>query len=322
MGSGPSEQSSEAREAVSPPGQARDRAVRRVLWVVLGLNLAVAAAKLGLGQWIGSLALTADGFHALLDSSSNVVGLVGLAVAARPPDPGHPYGHRRFEAMAGFLIGLLIAAGMLEIGRSLLQGLIGSRSAPEPSWPVAIAVAVTIGGNLLISRYEARKGAELRSSLLQADAHHTMSDALGASAVLASLGAAALDIRWADEIATAVVLVLIARTAYYVLRSNFGVLVDEACLDPHEVRQTVLGVSGVHGAHKVRSRGHSDHVFVDLHIHLDPSMSLRRAHSVTHAVMDSIHEQFPEVVDVVIHTEPADGREQDLSSVTPGQPQA
>src|SRR5687767_11319118 len=97
----------------------RDRGVRRVLGVVLALNLAVAAVKLTLAAITGALSLLADGVHALLDASSNIVGIIGIAVARRPADAGHPYGHRRFETIAAFFIGLLILSGMASILRGL-----------------------------------------------------------------------------------------------------------------------------------------------------------------------------------------------------------
>jgi cation diffusion facilitator family transporter len=301
----------------NPARRARDRGVSRVLWVVLGLNLGVAATKLLLGAATGALALLADGLHALLDASSNVVGLVGMSAAARPADAGHPYGHRRFETLAAVLIGLLIMAGMYGILRGLWQGLEGTRLPPEISWSAAGILLVTIVGNMLISRYESRRGRELRSGLLEADAGHTLSDTFGATAVLVSFGAMAVGLRWADMIAAVVVAVLIGRTGIGVLRTNLGVLTDSARLDPHAVRRVAMAIADVRGAHKIRSRGSADHVHVDLHIHVDPGMRVDRAHAVTHEVVEAVRAAFPEVADVLIHTEPADGRESDTSTVAP-----
>jgi cation diffusion facilitator family transporter len=295
----------------------RDRGVTRVLYLVLGLNLVVAAVKLALGALTGALALLADGLHALLDASSNVVGLVGMSAAARPADAGHPYGHRRFETLAAVLIGLLILSGMYQIVRGLIEGLVGTRPAPDVSWPAAGILLVTIVGNMLISRYELRRARALRSALLEADAGHTLSDTLGAIAVLVSFGAIALGFRWADTVAAVVVAVLIGRTAMGILRTNLGVLADRARLDPHEVRRVAMAIADVRGAHKIRSRGSADHVHVDLHIHVDPRMSVDRAHAVTHQVAEAVRAAFPEVADVLIHTEPADGRESDTSNVAP-----
>jgi cation diffusion facilitator family transporter len=178
-------------------------------------------------------------------------------------------------------------------------------------------VFVTIVANLGISRYEAKRGTELKSALLEADAGHTLSDTFGATAVLVSFGAIALGLTWADMAAALVVSVLIGRTAYAVLSTNLAVLADHSRLDPFRVRDVALQVAHVRGAHKIRSRGSPDHVAVDLHIHLDPGMTVERAHEVTHAVAAAVRGAFPEVADVLIHTEPADGREKDIGSVGP-----
>jgi cation diffusion facilitator family transporter len=281
------------------------------------LNLAVAAIKLTLGSATGALSLLADGLHALLDASSNVVGLVGIAVASRPADAGHPYGHRRFETLAALSIGLLILSGMAGIVKGLWEGILGRRAVPMVSWSSAGFVFLTIVANFAISRYESRRGAELRSGVLVADAGHTLSDTLGAIAVLVSFGGIALGFPWADMVAAVIVALLIGRTAWKVLSSNVGVLADSARLDPYQVRRIAMQVADVHGAHKIRSRGSPDHVHVDLHIHVDPQMSVERAHAVTHQVAAAVRAAFPEVGDVMIHTEPADGREKDVSQVTP-----
>jgi cation diffusion facilitator family transporter len=295
----------------------RDRGVRRVLGVVLALNLAVAAVKLTLAAITGALSLLADGVHALLDASSNIVGIIGIAVARRPADAGHPYGHRRFETIAAFFIGLLILSGMASILRGLWDGLTGVRPVPIVTSTSALALGVTILANFGISRYEARRGAELRSGVLQADAGHTLSDTLGALAVMASFGATWLGFRAADLVAAVVVAILIGRTAWSVLRENLGILADRARLDPQRVRHVAMSISDVRGAHKIRSRGSADHVLVDLHIHVDPMMTVERAHSVTHEVASAVCAAFPEVADVLIHTEPADGREHDVGAIAP-----
>jgi divalent metal cation (Fe/Co/Zn/Cd) transporter len=103
-----------------------------------------------------------------------------------------------------------------------------------------------------------------------------------------------------------------------VLRANFSVLTDRAVLDPIQVHRVALSVAGVRGAHHIRSRGSVDAVSVDLHVHLDPHIELRVAHEKTHEVVQALRDAFPEVSDVLIHTEPADGRERDSSRIVPG----
>src|SRR6266542_1888334 len=164
----------------------RDRGVARVLWWVLGMNLGVAAIKLAVGTATGALSLLADGVHALLDASSNVVGLFGIAVASRPADAGHPYGHRRFETLAAVSSGLLILTSMAGILRGVWEVVTGQREGPNIGWVSAGLVFTTIVANLAISRYESKRGGELRSALLEADSGHTLSDTFGAIAVLIS----------------------------------------------------------------------------------------------------------------------------------------
>lgn len=293
--------------------------MRRVLWVVLFLNLAVAATKLTVGILMGALALTADGVHSVLDGSSNVVGLVGLALASRPPDAGHPYGHRRFETMAAVVIGLLIAGGVVEIAHRVVDGLVSGREPPNVTWWTTAVVVATIVVNLFVSRYEARRARELGSDLLEADSKHTLSDAMAAGAVLVSFGAVTLGIGWADLVAATIVSGFIAHTALRILQRNVAVLADEARLDPYEVHRVALEVPGVQGAHCIRSRGTRDHVHLDLHVHLDPDLRLADAHAKTHQVANALRDAFPQVADVIIHTEPADGREEDASRIVPGE---
>lgn len=304
-------------EPTHPGMSQRDRGVARVLWVVLGLNVLVASSKLLVGWQTGALSLIADGLHSVLDGSSNVVGLVGLAIASRPADRRHPYGHRRFETMAAVVIGLLIGAGFVEVLSELYRGIMGERTPPQVSWSAAAVVAATILINLGISRYEAGQGRKLGSALLEADAKHTATDSLAAGAVLLGFLGVALGFAWADLVVAGLVALFIAYVAWNVISNNIANLADEVQLDPEQVHRVALGVSGVKGAHHIRSRGASDYIYLDLHVHLDPDLSLRDAHALTHRVIAALQREFPRAKDIVIHTEPADGREKDQTRLAP-----
>jgi cation diffusion facilitator family transporter len=292
------------QRSFDPPRRARQRAIARVLVLVLVANLAVAIAKLAFGAIVGGVALWADGLHSLLDGTSNIVGLVGITVASKQPDREHPYGHRRFETLAATVIGLLIALGLSGILAGLVRSMLGAGSDPHPTPLAAAVVAATAVINTVVSRIEARYGKKLQSSLLSADAAHSASDALASIVVLASFGGAALGWPWADAVAAIFVSILIARTAWRVLRHNIGVLVDRAPLDAAEIREVAIGITGVIDAHRIRSRGLADHVHVDLCVHLPPEMTLGEAHERCRAVISAIEARFPEVADVVVQSEP------------------
>lgn len=289
----------------TPPNQVDDRATARVLWIVLWLNALVAACKLGVAYHYDLVSLVADGVHSVLDGSSNVVGLVGLSLAARPPDTEHPYGHRRFESIAALGIGALISAACIQIVGKVWDGWRGQAPVPHVTWSAAAIVAATIVVNTIISRYESAKGKQLQSTLLEADAAHTQSDALAASAVLVSFGGVALGFTWADWVGAAVVSVFVGLTAWRVIKSSVLALVDTAQLPAEEVRRVVLEVPGVLDAHNIRSRGERNAIAIDLHIHLDANSTLLDAHDKTHQVKHHLMVRFPAARDIVIHTEPA-----------------
>ncbi|MCK6526964.1 cation diffusion facilitator family transporter [Myxococcota bacterium] len=292
--------------SLPPPPSPTHRQVRRILWSILGLNVAVAAAKLAYGFASGAVAIQADGVHSLLDGSANVVALVALRFAAAPPDPEHPYGHRRFEAAGAAVVGMLILAGAGAIAREAWQGIFHGREPEVGAGGIALVMAVA-ALNLGISTWEARAGKRLGSALLTADAAHTRSDFLASLiALVAAVGIAAGQ-PWIDVPAAVVVLGLVVHTGLGVLGREVGVLVDRAAVEAGAVERIALAEPGVRGCHKVRSRGHAHAAFVDLHVQVDPGMTIAEAHDVAGRVKARIRAAMPEVVDVLIHVEPYEG---------------
>jgi cation diffusion facilitator family transporter len=292
-----------SREAL----RARAAAVRRVFWITLGLNLLVAAAKGAYSYLSGSVTLSADTFHSLLDACTNVIALVGLRLSASPADAGHPYGHRKFETLASLGIGVLIAVSLVELARQSWRALEGSRPAPDISWVGFAVVIATIVINGFVSTYEHREGNRLASPLLVADAHHTRSDMYASAAVLLSFVGAELGMAWADGVGGLLVSVMVGKVAWNVFRENVPFLVDAAVIDPTHVRQLGNAVVGVLNIHRVRSRGTRFAMELDLHLEVEPSMTVDRAHSVAHALEDELRREMPYLADVVVHVEPCRG---------------
>ena len=281
----------------------RHDSVVRVLWRVLVLNLAVAFAKIAFGYFSGAVSVLSDGFHSLADASSNVVGLVGVSAAQRPADENHPYGHRKYETMAsvGILIFMLVV--LTEVGRNALAHL---HAPVVPAFvPIGIAtMIITLAINLLVVQYESAAARRLRSEVLAADAQHTRSDVWTTLAVLAALGGTWLGYPILDPIAGLIVTVFIAYACWQIAREASGVLADRIVLPEEDIRAVAEAVPGVVGTEKIRTRGASDNVFVDLHLWINGQTPLGEAHALSHLVKDRIMARFPEVVDVVIHIEP------------------
>jgi cation diffusion facilitator family transporter len=286
--------------------------VRRVFWITLGLNLIVAAAK-GVYSYVsGSVTLSADTFHSVLDASSNVVALVGLRLSASPADAGHPYGHRKFETLASLGIGVVIAVSLVELARQSWRTLEGARPPPDITWVGFLVVAATIVINGFVSRYEQREGDRLASPLLVADSHHTRSDMYASGAVLLSFIGSESGLSWADGVGGLLVSIMVAKVAWNVFRESVPFLVDAAVIDPTQVRQLGSVVGGVMNIHRVRSRGTRFAMELDLHLEVAPSMTVDQAHSVAHALEDELRREMPYLADVVVHVEPARSSETPL----------
>lgn len=284
----------------------RGREIRRILLAVLALNLAVAAAKLSYGHIIGSVAMGADGFQSLLDAFANVIGLVGIAVAARPPDQEHHFGHGRYETLASMGIGALMAVGVLEI----VQSAIGQWRAGESpdvtalSFGVMIATMFVNSGVTLWERSAARR---LRSDLLGADARHTASDVLVSGAVILGLIGERFGVKGADAAISLVVAGTISWAAWSILREASLVLTDAALdVEPRSLLAAVVAAPGVITAHNLRVRSSGGRNWVDVHVTVEPSLTVKAAHEVANGVEAAIRGEVGPETQTIVHVEPAE----------------
>jgi cation diffusion facilitator family transporter len=279
------------------------RKVRRVLIVTLVLNEAVAVLKILWGYLTGSIGMVSDGFHSMFDGVSNVVGLVGIWIASRPPDERHPYGHRKYETLFTIVISMMIFGTCLQILRRVYGSLTEGAVTAVPGLSFAV-MAATMSVNLFVMTYERRKGRELKSEFLLADALHTRSDLLASLAVVTGLALARIGYPFADALAGVLITVLIARIGWKIIKRASDVLVDTVCIDTTSVAEVVNGVPGVRGCHGIRTRGTEHHVYLDLHVLVDPRMSIQEAHDVADRVERTLKEAFHSLADIVVHTEP------------------
>lgn len=300
-------QKSTAPERPVASHHSRQQRVRFVLLVVLGLNVAVAGAKIGMGLAIGSLAMSADGFHSLLDGASNIVALIALAVASRPPDPNHPYGHHRFETLTSLGIAsfmMLALFGILQGAWSRLQ----SGGAPDVTSLSFAVMGATLAVNVFVTLWERRAGRQLNSSLLIADSRHTITDIFVSLSVIGSLIAVWIGLNWADLVVSVIIAGAIGWGAWSIVRDASLSLSDVAVRKSREIEQAVLTVPGVMGTHNIRSRGAEGRVWIDLHIQVDPAMSVDQAHDIASNVARRVEDDFSRPADVTVHIEPADER--------------
>ncbi len=287
-----------------PNSRSRRQQIQKVLWITLWLNFLVAALKLGYGHLTDTLSMIADGYHSLLDGSSNVIGLIAISFATKPADHDHPYGHRKAEAIASMFISGMLILACYEIASSAYERFFYQKI-PEVNIGSFAIMFLSMFINYTVSHYEHKKGHELHSQILTSDSAHTRSDVYASLAVIIALVGSYFRLAWLDILAASGIAVLVGYSGYKIISESLNTLMDHIQIDPEQIKNIAMQVSGVKDAHHVRSRGHSTSIFIDLNIHVDANINLDKAHNITHQVIEKIKKEIPEVVDVVVHTEPA-----------------
>lgn len=295
-----------SRPADSAATADRIRAIRRVLWSILFLNLAVALAKLVWGLATHSSAMQADGFHSLFDGTSNIVGLVGMSIAARPADRDHPYGHGKYETYASAAIAVMLGIAAYRIGSNAITQLMGAAVETRVDAGSFVVMLGTLLVNIGVTTWERRVGRRLGSEILVADASHTGSDILVSLGVIVSLVLVKVGLPQADGVVALLVAAAIVRTAWGVMKHASATLSDAWRIPPSEICEVVLEVPGVLGAHHIRTRGSEAAVYVDLHVQVDETRSVADGHRIAEEVERAIGDHFPHVIDVIAHLEPFD----------------
>lgn len=274
-----------------------------LIWILFA-NIGVAILKIVIGTIIKSASMTADGFHSLTDGSSNVVGLVGIQIASKPVDKGHPYGHRKFEVLAG----LFIAAMLFFLSGKILTDAIPRFSnpiMPEVSVASILVLLVTLIINILVSTTEYRSGKKLGSSVLMSDAMHTRSDIYVTIGVLTTLVGLKLGLpAIIDPIASIVVAGFILKAGIEIFKDTTDILVDKAVADPESFIRIAKEFPEVCDVHKVRSRGSVQDLYVDMHVMVDPQMSVEASHELMHNIEERMMEVYTGLASVIVHIEP------------------
>jgi cation diffusion facilitator family transporter len=299
---------------ITSPATDTRQQVRHVLVVTLVLNVVVALCKIVIGLWSGALSITADGFHSLIDGSSNVVALIANRMASRPPDADHPYGHRRYETIGALVIGVFLLVTAWEIVSGALERLTGSGQQPDLS-PITFAVMlVTLVVNLFITTYEAREGRRLRSELLTADAAHTRTDVWVSISVLVSMACMVLfGWFWMDTAAALVIVVLILRAAWEVLGRAGGVLVDTAPYSAEQLTAWVETLPSVERVARARSRGPMDAPHIDIDVQVAPETTADHTAAIASAIRDKLNQEISGISEVEVHFVPDENREPDYA---------
>ncbi|MDP2814236.1 MAG: cation diffusion facilitator family transporter [Erysipelotrichaceae bacterium] len=283
----------------------KNKKVLVVLWVTLFLNILVSSIKIIVGLLTGIGSILADGYHSLADASSNIIGLFTMRIAQKPIDEDHAYGHQRYETLATlFIVALLTYLGIEVIFKSIEAFQNPSFTRPETL--TLLLMIFTFGVNIFVATYENIAGKKLKSTLLVADAKHTLSDIYISAGVLINLILITFFNAplWLDAATSLLVALIIFKTAYGIFRESSHELTDAIAIDPQLITDIVLKNPRAYSIHKIRSRKSGSQVFIDFHVKSDPNMPLVDAHNLSHDLENELRSALGEDMGVIVHVEP------------------
>ncbi|MGN0406924.1 MAG: cation diffusion facilitator family transporter [Bacteroides sp.] len=272
-------------------------------------NAVLSVLKLLAGIIAHSNAMISDAIHSASDVFSTFVVIIGIKLASKEPDKGHPYGHERLECVAAIILAMVLFITGLGIGMEALKNILrGNYSDLQmPGILALIAAVVSIAskeGMYWYTRYYAKK---IDSSALMADAWHHRSDAFSSIGALIGIAGARLGFPVMDSIASLVIFVFIVKAAVDIFKDAIDKMVDHSCDEETEkqIYDCVMKSENVLGVDLLQTRIFGNKIYVDVEIQADASYTLQEAHDIAEAVHDDIERNFPKVKHIMVHVNPA-----------------
>ena len=282
-------------------------ASRRIAVTSLLIAAGLAAAKITIGLRAHSTATVSDGIESASDVLTSGLVLLGLVIAAKPPDSDHPYGHGRLETLSALVVGMILAAsGVLIAFESLhLANAPDHAPAAYALWPLLASIAI----KSVMSAAKLRYARKIGSSGLAADGWHDTVDILSGCTALLGLGITLIDpVRFspADHLAGSAIGIIVVLLGIRVVRDTtlqlMDTMPDTEAMD--RIRMAGLSVPGVLGIEKCFARKTGLKWHVDLHLEVDPAMSVFDSHEIATHVKEKIRSEIDWVADVLVHVEP------------------
>ncbi len=279
--------------------------IKSITYLGMVINIVLAVIKLVIGTFAASLALVADGIHSLSDLATDVAVLLGLRLGSKAPDQSHPYGHGRAETFSALLIALvLILVGGAMIYYATMA--IARDEVTSPKVGIIIAAIVSIAAKEWLYRATKKVAIQSHSSALYANAWHHRSDAL--SSVAVAIGFISLEFGFGhgDQVAAIAVGLMIIWVGFKVIGDSLRELTESAVDSDtiEHIKKIINTDSSIRQWHKLRTRTVGREVFLDLHILVDPDLSIAAAHQIAENLEKTLDEQISRPVNITVHIEP------------------
>jgi cation diffusion facilitator family transporter len=288
--------------------EARATAISRTAVVGGVVNLVLSLIKIWGGVLWTSQALVADGVHSLSDLASDVLVWLAGRHATQAPDADHPYGHARYETLASLALGLFLLGVAIGIAWDAGHRLFAPEELLRPEALALLAALISILVKEWLYWWTLAYARRVRSDLLRANAWHHRSDAISSVVVLVGVGGTLAGLTYLDAVAATLVAVMIARIGWEIGWTAVRELVDTG-LERHRVeaiRETIRAVGGVRDIHMLRTRTHGGQASADVHVLVDPRVSVSEGHMISVLVERRLKDQIDEITDVTVHIDPED----------------
>ena len=272
------------------------------------INILLAVIKLIFGIWGHSRALVADAIHSLSDLASDIVVLFGLHYGNLPADRDHHYGHKKIETVTEIALGVILIAVAIELGYGSINE-IWHQSYSHPRSITIIAALISILSKEWLFRWTKAVAIKEDSRAILANAWHHRSDAFSSIAVLVGLIAVQISPKlvFMDAVASLVVSVLIIKVGWNILLEAYKRIIDTAPPASYveEIKAIIRTYPGVLHPHKLKMRYIGNAIHMEVHIEVDPDISVRKGHEIAAGVKHKILEYDKRVLDVTVHVEPS-----------------
>jgi cation diffusion facilitator family transporter len=279
--------------------------ILKVTWVGIVINVALVIFKILTGLLVSSMAMIADGFHSLSDLVTDFAIILGVRISKKEPDEDHPYGHGWAENFITVFTAVPLAgAGGYMVYKAIMS--IMEHKITKIGYPVLTVAIIAIILKEYLFVITKKVAIRLSSSMLYANAWDHRSDALSSLAVAIGAVSSMFGLAYADQIATIVVGLMIIWVAAKILGDSFGQFTARAVdtKTSEQIRKIISSQPQIRQWHKLRTRTVGRELFMDLHILVEPTLSITEAHKISETLENELHRQIPQPVNIVIHIEP------------------
>lgn len=296
------------KAATDAAAKERYHAVMRVTLIGSAFDLLLGIAKI-IGGYIGSsTALIADGVHSLSDLFTDFIVIYAAKHSHREADEDHPYGHGRIETLATVALGLALFA----VGVGIAWDAVARLFHPEELWQPGVLALVLASISIFVKEglyhYSMTIAKKYRSNMLKANAWHSRTDAISSVVVVIGVAGSMAGLEYLDAIAAVGVALMIIKISWELGWHSVRELIDTG-LEPERVsaiRKIILAVDGVKTLHILRTRRMGSDALVDVHIQVDPELSVSEGHQISEFVRSRVIKGIDEVADVMVHIDPED----------------